>query len=53
MAALEIRSVNGDDEDLHGESESDVSSVYHAGSVISTIPDRHGFLGGSQYSPER
>lgn len=22
------------------------------GSVISTMPDRHGFLGGSQYSPE-
>lgn len=22
------------------------------GSVISTVPDRHGFLGGTQYSPE-
>lgn len=31
---------------------SEASSVIHNGSVISTVPDRHGFLGGSQYTPE-
>ncbi|XP_043271355.1 TBC1 domain family member whacked-like [Venturia canescens] len=41
------------DEDLNGETESEASSIYQSGSVISTVPDRHGFLGGSQYSPER
>lgn len=30
---------------------SDASTLID-GSVISTVPDRHGFLGGSQYSPE-
>lgn len=35
------------------ESESEGSSIYQCSSVISTVPDRHGFLGGSQYSPER
>lgn len=54
MASLETKvDNNNDDENFNGESESDISSVYQAGSVISTIPDRHGFLGGSQYSPER
>lgn len=42
-----------DEEELNGETESEASSIYHCGSVISTVPDRHGFLGGSQYSPER
>ncbi|XP_017779453.1 PREDICTED: TBC1 domain family member 10B [Nicrophorus vespilloides] len=28
------------------------SSTLVDGSVISTVPDRHGFLGGTQYSPE-
>lgn len=41
------------DEELNGETESEASSIYQCGSVISTVPDRHGFLGGSQYSPER
>jgi len=41
-----------DEEELNGETESEASSIYQ-GSVISTVPDRHGFLGGSQYSPER
>ncbi|KAJ1524080.1 hypothetical protein ONE63_010617 [Megalurothrips usitatus] len=31
---------------------SEVSSVVNNGSVISTVPDRHGFLGGSQYCPD-
>jgi len=31
---------------------SDASSLVGAGSVVSTVPDRFGFLGGSQYSPE-
>lgn len=39
--------------ELNGETESEASSIYQCGSVISTVPDRHGFLGGSQYSPER
>ncbi|KAK7789461.1 hypothetical protein R5R35_005859 [Gryllus longicercus] len=34
------------------DSGSEASSVLHNGSVISTVPDRHGFLGGSQYTPE-
>lgn len=50
MAASSSRNA---DEDLNGESESEASSIYQSGSVISTVPDRHGFLGGSQYSPER
>lgn len=41
------------EEELNGETESEASSIYQCGSVISTVPDRHGFLGGSQYSPER
>lgn len=51
--------LRNDEEELNGETgetgetESEVSSIYQCGSVISTIPDRHGFLGGSQYSPER
>lgn len=28
------------------------SSTLIDGSVVSTVPDRHGFLGGSQYSVE-
>jgi len=31
---------------------SEASSAVHNGSVISTVPDRHGFLGGSQYTPD-
>lgn len=34
------------------ESESETSSVLHNGSVVSTVPDRHGFLGGAQYTQE-
>lgn len=44
--------VSRNDEELNEETESEASSIYQ-GSVISTVPDRHGFLGGSQYSPER
>jgi len=51
MAASAIS--RNDEEELNGETESEVSSIYQCGSVISTVPDRHGFLGGSQYSPER
>ncbi|XP_020706520.1 TBC1 domain family member whacked isoform X2 [Athalia rosae] len=40
------------DEDLNGDSGSEASSIFQSGSVISTVPDRHGFLGGTQYSPE-
>jgi len=43
---------HNDEEELNGETESEASSIYQ-GSIISTVPDRHGFLGGSQYSPER
>lgn len=50
MATSESR--NNNEEDLTGGSGSEASSIYQ-GSVISTVPDRHGFLGGSQYSPER
>ncbi|XP_063989238.1 TBC1 domain family member whacked [Diachasmimorpha longicaudata] len=50
MAASESRN---NEEDMNGESESEGSSIYQCGSVISTVPDRHGFLGGAQYSPER
>jgi len=31
---------------------SEASSAVHNGSVISTVPDRHGFLGGSQYTAD-
>lgn len=31
---------------------SEASSAANNGSVISTVPDRHGFLGGSQYTAE-
>lgn len=33
---------------------SDASSLVgeNNGSVVSTVPDRHGFLGGSQYTTE-
>ena len=41
------------EEDNNIESESEGSSIYQCSSVISTVPDRHGFLGGTQYSPER
>lgn len=50
MAASATRT---NDEDANVESESEASSIYQSSSVISTVPDRHGFLGGSQYSPER
>lgn len=33
-------------------SECSEASTLIDGSVISTVPDRHGFLGGTQYSPE-
>lgn len=33
-------------------SECSVASTLIDGSVISTVPDRHGFLGGPQYSPD-
>ncbi|XP_050461942.1 TBC1 domain family member whacked-like [Cataglyphis hispanica] len=51
MAAMATS--RNDEEELNGETESEASSIYQCGSVISTVPDRHGFLGGSQYSPER
>lgn len=41
-----------DNEEDLGESGSEASSIFQSGSVISTVPDRHGFLGGAQYSPE-
>ncbi|KAG7207856.1 hypothetical protein KM043_009455 [Ampulex compressa] len=50
MAASASRN---EEEDLNAETDSEASSIYQCGSVISTVPDRHGFLGGSQYSPER
>uniref|UniRef100_A0A1B6CLH1 Rab-GAP TBC domain-containing protein n=1 Tax=Clastoptera arizonana TaxID=38151 RepID=A0A1B6CLH1_9HEMI len=31
---------------------SEASSILNNGSVVSTVPDRYGFIGGSQYSPE-
>nr|CAD7461331.1 unnamed protein product [Timema tahoe] len=34
------------------DSGSETSSIVHNGSVISTVPDRHGFLGGTQYSTD-
>lgn len=52
MAASTV-SRNEEEEEVNGDLESEVSSIYQSGSVISTVPDRHGFLGGSQYSPER
>lgn len=33
-------------------SECSEASTLVDGSVISTVPDRHGFLGGQQYAPE-
>lgn len=51
MAASSVS--RNEEEELNGDLESEVSSIYQCGSVISTVPDRHGFLGGSQYSPER
>lgn len=50
MAASAVS--RNEEEELNGETESEASSICQ-GSVISTVPDRHGFLGGSQYSPER
>lgn len=44
-----MNDINGDDDD----NGSDASSLIGGnGSVVSTVPDRFGFLGGSQYSPE-
>ncbi|XP_008215148.1 TBC1 domain family member whacked [Nasonia vitripennis] len=51
MAASATR--NAEEEAANVESESEGSSIYQCSSVISTVPDRHGFLGGTQYSPER
>lgn len=42
----------GPEEDEGSVTGSEVSSVVNNGSVISTVPDRHGFLGGSQYCPD-
>lgn len=50
MTASTVENV---EEDLNAETESEGSSIYQCSSVVSTVPDRHGFLGGSQYSPER
>ncbi|XP_014210494.1 TBC1 domain family member 10A [Copidosoma floridanum] len=47
---------NAEDDVSNVESESDVSSTYQCSSVISNrygTVDRHGFMGGSQYSPDR
>lgn len=38
------------DKDKDNDTESESSQ---AGSVVSTVPDRHGFYGGAQYSPEK
>lgn len=46
-------STRTNEDEANIESESEASSIYQSSSVISTVPDRHGFLGGSQYSPER
>lgn len=60
-AAPEVRGVRephggsdggGAEEDEGSVTGSEVSSVVNNGSVISTVPDRHGFLGGSQYCPD-
>nr|CAD7200261.1 unnamed protein product [Timema douglasi] len=44
----QVTSQGVDNED----SGSETSSIVHNGSVISTVPDRHGFLGGTQYSTD-
>ena len=41
----------GEDED-NGSDASSLVGGGNNGSVVSTVPDRFGFLGGSQYSPE-
>ncbi|XP_063220448.1 TBC1 domain family member whacked [Bacillus rossius redtenbacheri] len=46
MASSDAQDLPVDDD-----SESDSNTV-HNGSVISTVPDRHGFLGGTQYSTD-
>lgn len=40
---------NGGDDD---ETCSEASCATNNGSNVSTVPDRHGFLGGSQYTAE-
>lgn len=42
----------GAEEDEGSITGSEVSSIVNNGSVISTVPDRHGFLGGAQYCPD-
>jgi len=44
-------SQDNDDDNISGTC-SDVSSVVNNGSVISNVPDRHGFFGGAQYCPD-
>lgn len=46
--ATENSKHNADDDDTCSEA----SSAANNGSIISTVPDRHGFLGGSQYTAE-
>lgn len=46
--AAENNKRSADDEDTCSEA----SSAANNGSIISTVPDRHGFLGGSQYTAE-
>lgn len=41
---------NYDEDEDNG---SDVSSLMNNGSVVSTVPDRYGFLGGNQYSSDQ
>ncbi|XP_075219488.1 TBC1 domain family member whacked [Lycorma delicatula] len=41
-----------DEDDMRFETCSEASSLPYNGSVVSTVPDRHGFIGGAQYSPD-
>lgn len=52
MAAQKEDHAN-EDKQKDNDTESESSSIYQAGSVVSTVPDRHGFYGGAQYSPEK
>lgn len=36
-----------------GEYEGDTDSIVYGGSIASTVPDRYGFIGGTQYSFDR
>ena len=36
-----------------GSKEGDTDSIVYGGSIASTVPDRYGFIGGTQYSFDR